>query len=168
MRQVPEGRVVTYGQIAAALGNARRARMVGWAMRACPEDVPWHRVVNAKGGLSTRSPSGTFNPQQAFLEDEGVQFTVAGRRLSAALRAAMVDVEGGYTLLPELAVLELPAKEYKRIRQFEQPVPLREVSMVHVRSAAKRSLMERIRGVILEQLPESILDKGRGQMVEWK
>jgi methylated-DNA-protein-cysteine methyltransferase-like protein len=79
LRQVPEGRVVTYGQIAAALGNARRARMVGWAMRACPEDVPWHRVVNAKGGLSTRSPSGTFNPQRAFLEDEGVQFDSNGR-----------------------------------------------------------------------------------------
>jgi methylated-DNA-protein-cysteine methyltransferase-like protein len=79
VRQVPPGRVVTYGQIAGALGNARRARMVGWAMRACPEDVPWHRVVNAKGGLSTRAPSGTFNPQRAFLEDEGVRFDHNGR-----------------------------------------------------------------------------------------
>jgi methylated-DNA-protein-cysteine methyltransferase-like protein len=79
VRQVPQGRVVTYGQIAAALGNPRRARMVGWAMRACPEDVPWHRVVNAKGALSTRSPSGTFNPQRAFLEDEGVHFDSNGQ-----------------------------------------------------------------------------------------
>jgi methylated-DNA-protein-cysteine methyltransferase-like protein len=79
VRQVPEGRVVTYGQIAAALDNPRRARMVGWAMRACPEDVPWHRVVNAKGGLSTRPPSGSFHPQRAFLQDEGVQFDHNGR-----------------------------------------------------------------------------------------
>lgn len=79
VKQVPEGRVVSYGQIAVALGDARRARTVGWAMRACPDDVPWHRVVNARGGLSTGSPSGTFNLQRALLEDEGVQFDSNGR-----------------------------------------------------------------------------------------
>jgi methylated-DNA-protein-cysteine methyltransferase-like protein len=79
VRQVPEGHVVTYGQIATALGNPRQARQVGWAMRACPEDVPWHRVVNSQGGVSTRPELGSFNPQRALLEDEGVHFGLDGR-----------------------------------------------------------------------------------------
>ena len=48
-------------------------------MRACPDDVPWHRVVNARGGLSTGTLSGAFNLQRALLEDEGVQFDSNGR-----------------------------------------------------------------------------------------
>jgi len=79
VKQVPEGHVVTYGQIATALGNPRQARQVGWAMRACPEDVPWHRVVNGQGRLSTRPEMGSFSPQRALLEDEGVQFELDGR-----------------------------------------------------------------------------------------
>ena len=79
VKQVPEGHVVTYGQIATALGNPRQARQVGWAMRACPEDVPWHRVVNSQGRLSTRPEMGSFSPQRALLEDEGVQFELDGR-----------------------------------------------------------------------------------------
>lgn len=79
MQRVPEGCVVTYGQIAAALGDARQARIVGWAMRICPDDVPWHRVVNAHGGLSTSRLHGDFNLQRALLEDEGVQFDDYGR-----------------------------------------------------------------------------------------
>jgi methylated-DNA-protein-cysteine methyltransferase-like protein len=79
VKQVPKGRVVTYGQIAAALGNVRRSRLVGYAMRACPDDVPWHRVVNAQGRLSTRAIHGSYNPQRARLEEEGVQFDADGR-----------------------------------------------------------------------------------------
>lgn len=79
VRQVPSGRVVTYGQVAAALGNRRLARQVGWAMRTCPDDVPWHRVVNGAGQLSTRAEVGSFNPQRAWLEEEGVEFGVGGR-----------------------------------------------------------------------------------------
>ena len=78
VRQVPAGCVVTYGQIATALGYPRRARMVGWAMRACPEDVPWHRVVNSAGGLSTGPLSGGFSLQRALLEDEEVKFGNSG------------------------------------------------------------------------------------------
>ena len=78
VKQVPKGRVVTYGQIAAALGNVRRARLVGYAMRACPDDVPWHRVVNAQGRLSTRAIHGSYNPQRARLEDEGIEFDADG------------------------------------------------------------------------------------------
>lgn len=68
------GRLVTYGQIAAALGCAKCARQVGWAMRVCPDDIPWHRVVNARGTLSISPLAGGFQLQQAPLEDEGVHF----------------------------------------------------------------------------------------------
>ena len=53
-RQIPYGKVTSYGAIAKALGTARSARMVGWAMNACHnmEDIPAHRVVNRKGLLT--------------------------------------------------------------------------------------------------------------------
>ena len=54
VRTIPRGRVVTYGQIAALLGAPRAARAVGMAMRHCPAGLPWHRVVNARGGISLR------------------------------------------------------------------------------------------------------------------
>jgi len=79
VRLVPSGRVVTYGQVARALGRPRIARQVGWAMRACPNDVPWHRVVNGQGRLSTRAEIGTLNPQRMLLEAEGVHFELDGR-----------------------------------------------------------------------------------------
>ena len=78
VRRVPRGRVVTYGQIARALGAPRSARTVGWAMRACPADAPWHRVVNARGEISLR-PSVGYHEQRARLKAEGVRFDRAGR-----------------------------------------------------------------------------------------
>lgn len=73
VRRVPRGHVVTYGQIARALGAPGAARTVGWAMRDCPDDVPWYRVVNAQGSISLRPGMGQ-NEQRARLEEEGVQF----------------------------------------------------------------------------------------------
>ncbi len=73
VRRVPRGRVVTYGQVARALGMPRGARTVGWARRACPPDVPWHRVVNARGEISLRPTTG-FHEQGARLRSEGVRF----------------------------------------------------------------------------------------------
>jgi methylated-DNA-protein-cysteine methyltransferase-like protein len=78
VRQVPRGHVVTYGQIAHALGSPRAARSVGWAMRDCPDDVPWHRVVNARGEISLR-PTAGYPEQRARLRDEGVRFDRAGK-----------------------------------------------------------------------------------------
>jgi methylated-DNA-protein-cysteine methyltransferase-like protein len=77
-RQVPRGRIVTYGQLARALGAPHGARTVGWAMRACPADVPWHRVVNARGEISLRPTTG-YAEQRARLRAEGVRFDRAGR-----------------------------------------------------------------------------------------
>jgi methylated-DNA-protein-cysteine methyltransferase-like protein len=78
VRRIPPGRVTTYGAIARALGEPRGARTVGWALRACPDDVPWHRVVNAQGKVSWRPPGG-YHLQRARLQREGVRFTREGR-----------------------------------------------------------------------------------------
>ena len=75
--QVPSGQVVTYGQIARHLGMPSGARTVGWAMRECPEGVPWHRVLNAQGRTSLRGPGAEL--QRTLLEDEGVQFGLSDR-----------------------------------------------------------------------------------------
>ncbi|OGO40537.1 MAG: hypothetical protein A2Z03_01080 [Chloroflexi bacterium RBG_16_56_8] len=78
VRRVPRGRVVTYGQVARALGLPHGARTVGWAMRVCPNQVPWHRVVNARGEISIRPTTG-FHEQRARLKAEGIRFDRAGR-----------------------------------------------------------------------------------------
>jgi methylated-DNA-protein-cysteine methyltransferase-like protein len=74
-RQIPEGRVTSYGAIAKALGTGRSARMVGWAMNASHnrEDIPAHRVVNRKGLLSGKHHFAGTNLMQQLLENEGVK-----------------------------------------------------------------------------------------------
>jgi len=74
-RQIPEGRVTSYGAIAKALGAARSARMVGWAMNASHnrEDIPAHRVVNRNGLLSGKHHFDGTNLMQQLLESEGVE-----------------------------------------------------------------------------------------------
>jgi methylated-DNA-protein-cysteine methyltransferase-like protein len=73
-RQIPYGKVTSYGAIAKALGTARSARMVGWAMNAAHnlEDVPAHRVVNRKGLLTGKHHFDGTNLMQQLLESEGV------------------------------------------------------------------------------------------------
>ena len=75
VRQIPEGKVTSYGAIAKALGAARSARMVGWAMNASHnlEDVPAHRVVNRKGLLSGKHHFDGTNLMQQVLENEGIK-----------------------------------------------------------------------------------------------
>ena len=63
---------MTYGQVAMMLGAPRSARAVGGAMRSCPDDVPWHRVVNAAGGISRRRRPAGMLTQRIRLEQEGV------------------------------------------------------------------------------------------------
>ncbi len=76
--RIPTGKVMTYGDIAAALGSPGAARTVGWAMHQCPANAPWHRVLNAQGQPALRSGQGA-EQQRALLEDEGVQFDAQGR-----------------------------------------------------------------------------------------
>lgn len=75
VRQIPYGKVTSYGAIAKALGTARSARMVGWAMNASHhlEDVPAHRVVNRKGLLTGKFHFGGTNLMQQLLENEGIK-----------------------------------------------------------------------------------------------
>ncbi|TRX05443.1 MGMT family protein [Flavobacterium gawalongense] len=74
-RQIPYGKVTSYGAIAKALGTARSARMVGWAMNASHnrEDVPAHRVVNRKGLLTGKLHFDGTNLMQQLLENEGIE-----------------------------------------------------------------------------------------------
>jgi methylated-DNA-protein-cysteine methyltransferase-like protein len=70
--QIPKGRVMTYGQIAALCGNARAARIVGGIAHFGPPDLPWQRVVNKKGGLAAGYYGGRVG-QKHDLEAEDVK-----------------------------------------------------------------------------------------------
>jgi methylated-DNA-protein-cysteine methyltransferase-like protein len=74
-RQIPYGKVTSYGAIAKALGAARSARMVGWAMNSSHnmEDIPAHRVVNRKGLLTGKHHFDGTNLMQQLLESEGIK-----------------------------------------------------------------------------------------------
>lgn len=86
VRQVPPGKVATYGQVARMLPppegmdpkayQAFGPRWVGGAMAACPEDVPWQRVINSRGEISARPGA---EKQRQLLEQEGVPFDGRGR-----------------------------------------------------------------------------------------
>jgi methylated-DNA-protein-cysteine methyltransferase-like protein len=71
--QIPRGRVMTYGQIAAVCGQPRAARIVGGIAHTADQSLPWQRVVNKQGGCAVGFPGGVSGHQQV-LEQEGVQF----------------------------------------------------------------------------------------------
>ena len=80
--RIPRGRVMTYGQIARLLEDRYSPRLVGWAMHATPQDernIPWHRVINSRGGISTgRVIIQEPQLQRLMLEAEGVVFDERG------------------------------------------------------------------------------------------
>lgn len=80
VRQIPRGKVATYGMIAQLAGNPRWARVVGYALHVNPEPgvIPCHRVVNRFGGLSPAFAFGGENRQYELLREEGVDFTPDG------------------------------------------------------------------------------------------
>ena len=79
VRSIPRGRVMTYGQIAEILGEGYTPRTVGFVMHASNDKTPWHRVVNAQGGCSTRGIVLPLDKQQRMLEAEGIKFNDRGR-----------------------------------------------------------------------------------------
>ncbi len=82
VKRIPEGRVATYGQVAALAGLAGRARLAGTALREAPEElvIPWQRVINAGGKVSQRGGLGVEEGyQRHLLEEEGVVFSPSGR-----------------------------------------------------------------------------------------
>jgi len=76
IRRIPRGRVATYGQVALFAGLPGQARLVGYALAALDvdSDVPWHRVVNARGAISLPPQGHSARMQRARLEAEGVVF----------------------------------------------------------------------------------------------
>lgn len=80
--RIPRGRVMTYGQIARLLDERYSPRLVGWAMHVTPDDgrnIPWHRVINSRGAISTgRVMPAQPDRQRWMLEAEGVQFAEPG------------------------------------------------------------------------------------------
>ena len=76
VKNVPRGKVITYGKIAELIGNKRAARQVGWALHAnpSPETIPCYRVVNRFGEVSKAFAFGGENRQRELLEAEGVIF----------------------------------------------------------------------------------------------
>ena len=81
VRRIPRGRVATYGQVADLADLPGCARQVGYALHAlrAESDVPWQRVVNARGEISVRSEPGVEPIQQQLLESEGIPFDRRGR-----------------------------------------------------------------------------------------
>lgn len=77
VRQIPAGKVATYGQVAELAGLIGKPRVVGYALyKVAPEDnIPWQRVINAKGEISTSAfRDGSDDLQRVLLEDEGIEF----------------------------------------------------------------------------------------------
>jgi methylated-DNA-protein-cysteine methyltransferase related protein len=81
VRRIPRGRIATYGQIAELAGLEGHARQVGYALHNLParSDVPWHRVVNARGEISPRTAGDSHELQRMLLEAEGIEFDLRGR-----------------------------------------------------------------------------------------
>ena len=82
VKEIPSGRIATYGQIAAIVSPGLPARIVGYALHGLPDgsDVPWQRVINSQGKISyaaTRHEHDSL--QQIILEQEGIQFSVDGK-----------------------------------------------------------------------------------------
>ncbi len=76
VRQIPPGRVTSYGAIARFLGSPQSARMVGWALNNTKTElrnIPAHRVVNRNGFLTGKKAFGGINTMQELLESEGVE-----------------------------------------------------------------------------------------------
>lgn len=81
VREIPAGRVCSYGRVASLAGLAGAARLTGHALRSLPQDtqIPWHRVINSQGKISLPAGSKAYHEQQQRLQHEGVFFTAAGR-----------------------------------------------------------------------------------------
>lgn len=93
-------------------------------------------------------------------------FEFEGGNLDTLIK--IIDKEGGYTLIPELAWYDLDDQRKKQVRHFENMVPLREVSLIYTRKFQKSRIIEELNKEIQSSVPKSILGKDRGSLVEWK
>lgn len=72
MAKLPVDKVTTYGDLATMAGSPRAARIVGGIAHSGPEELPWHRLVNAQGGLAVAFPGGQI-AQKQLLEQDGIE-----------------------------------------------------------------------------------------------
>lgn len=93
-------------------------------------------------------------------------FEFEGGNLDTLIK--IIDKEGGYTLIPELAMHDMTDDRKKQVRHFENIVPLREVSLVYTRKYQKSRLIEELAKEIKASVPVELLPKDRGSLVEWK
>lgn len=100
------------------------------------------------------------------MESDSLPFEFKGGSLDTLMR--IIDKEGGYTLIPEIAGIELEDKRKIQLKHFSNYVPLREVSIVTTRQFAKTKLIELLAETIKSSVPELLLDDKRGTVVEWK
>lgn len=110
------------------------------------------QVVNLCGYQEQAQKRQTFNYRSGSLET----------------LKKMVEIEGGFTLLPELATLDLPQNKLSQVRKFSNITPLREVSLVYVRNFAKIKLLDLLFEHIKQNVPEHTLDKSKGKITEWR
>ncbi|MCB9899603.1 MAG: sulfatase-like hydrolase/transferase [Planctomycetes bacterium] len=124
VRAIPKGRVASYGDVAAALGLRSAARQVGYALAALPheaQDVPWHRVVNARGELARRGDGEPSDEQRERLLAEGVDVDARGRvadfvRRRARLRALPALLAALVLLFAPAVARAQPAPDAARAR----------------------------------------------------
>ncbi len=80
VKQIPKGKIATYGQIAKIAGKPHGARGVGWILNSCSKKyrIPWQRVINSKGKISFHRGSEAFVVQRHLLQKEGIEITPEG------------------------------------------------------------------------------------------
>jgi methylated-DNA-protein-cysteine methyltransferase-like protein len=152
VREIPSGQVATYGDVAAALGSPRVARHVGWALAALPADteVPWHRVINAQGAISSKGDVVRAEEQRRRLEGEGVVFAENGRLTLSKWRAVLPFLAG---ILSGCAVtlqgiagpvdgevrLRTPDAEYRMVGPHAAPLSRLDGHTINVKGARSGS-----------------------------
>lgn len=99
------------------------------------------------------------------MESANLPFDFEGGSLDTLMK--IIDKEGGYTLIPELASLELSDSIKQQVKRFTNSSPLREVSLITTRQFAKTKLIDLLEESIVKSIPARLLDKDRGIVVEW-
>ncbi|MTI22660.1 hydrogen peroxide-inducible genes activator [Fulvivirga sp. RKSG066] len=106
-----------------------------------------------------------LNVCQSYKERDS-QFKYESGSLEALRR--IVDKHGGMTLLPALATLDFEEKAKRKLKSFDEPKPVREVSLVMHRSYLKRKLVKALHGEILEAIPDNVKIEKHGEVIKWK
>jgi LysR family transcriptional regulator, hydrogen peroxide-inducible genes activator len=131
-----------------------------------PDDLPTEEMWMLSEGNCFRSQVANLCPHARKENNETDTFRYESGSLETLKK--LVDTEGGMTLLPELAILDLPVRKLRQVRSFANHQPLREVSLVYYRTAIKKPLIEVLQHHILQAVPIEMTDKSRGAVVDWR